>query len=112
MFHNFLDKRVYIQGVVDPKTGKEYLVHIESYIAPNGPLAGFICNEVYITVPDPSCDVLVGIGKKAFADDEFDSPEDMLAELGTLVEKMLPSGFERFEAIMENGLSGNEHIIG
>lgn len=33
MFHNFLDKRVYIQSVVNPKTGKEYLIHIESYMA-------------------------------------------------------------------------------
>ena len=108
MFHNTLDTRVYIQEVCDKATGKHYNVHIKSCIPQNGPLKGLVCNDVYITTPDPHCDVLVGIGHKAFAPDEFDTVEDMTAALDEFAAELLPDGIKRFEAIMATGIAGNE----
>ena len=111
MFSNILFEKVYIQEVVNPETGKHYNLHIRSCIPETSVLAGFITNQFYLTTSDPHCDVLVGIGRKAYAPDEFDSVEDMVADLDVLIQSMLPAGFKRFEAIMASGLNGNEWVF-
>lgn len=111
MFSNVLDYKVYIQEVTDPATGKHYNLHINSCVPDSSPLAGFICNEFYLTTPDPHCDVLVGIGKQAYADDQFDTIEEMTAALEEVIQSKLPEGFKRFEAIMNSGIKGNELVF-
>lgn len=108
MFNNILKETRYIQEVIDPETKKHYNLHIVSTIPDNGLLAGFICNELYLTVSDPCIDILVGIGKKAFAPDEYNTDDEFTAALEKVIMACLPEGFKRYEAIMANGIEGNE----
>ena len=64
--------------------------------------------EFYLTDKDPKHGVLVDIGRKGFAKDEFETTDDMTAELENIIQDCLPEGFKRFEAIMASGIKGNE----
>ena len=108
MFSNVMDGKLYIQEIVDPETGKYYNLHIRSFAPTTSPLAGMICNEFYLTDSDPYHDVQVGIGRKALFPDEFNTQEEMTAELEKIIKACLPAGFKRFEAIMASGIRGNE----
>ena len=108
MFSNVLEEKHYIQEVVDPETGKHYNLHIRSCVPTNSPQGGMICNDFYLTDSNPYHDVQVGIGRKAFFPDEFDTQEEMTAELDKIIKACLPAGCKRFEAIMASGIKGNE----
>ena len=107
MFDNMIKQNLYIQEVVDPESKKHYLVHIYYSIANIGPLEGFHCAEFYITDNDPHHGVLVNYGKKAFEPEEFNENE-ACDILGKLILEKLPEGIKRFEAIMSQGIKGNE----
>ena len=94
--------------MIDPATGKHYNLHIYSRIPETGFFAGFIMNEFYLSDKDPKHGVLVDIGRKGFAKDEFETTDDMTAELENIIRDCLPEGFKRFEAIMASGIKGNE----
>ena len=108
MFSSFMEQKCYIQEVIDPATGKHYNLHIYSRIPETGFFAGFIMNEFYLTDKDPKHGVIVNIGRKGFAKDEFETTDDMTAELENIIRDCLPEGFKRFEAIMASGIKGNE----
>lgn len=101
-----MTEKEYIQEVVDPETEKHYNVHI--YSCDDAPTPGFKAYQIYLTDPNPSTGVLVDIGRKAYAKDKFDSEAAMMEDFEKIIEKSLPSGFKRFEAIMASGLKGNE----
>ena len=79
MFSSFMEQKCYIQEVIDPATGKHYNLHIYSCIPETGFFAGFIMNEFYLTDKNPKHGVLVDIGRKGFAKDEFETTDDMTA---------------------------------
>ena len=108
MFNNILKETRYIREVIDPETQKHYLLHIVSTTPDYSALAGFICNEFYLTVSDPYIDILVGIGKKAFAPDEYDTEDEFAAALEKVIMDCLPEGFKRYEAFLANGIKGNK----
>jgi len=107
MFDNLLNQNLYIQEVIDPKTKKEYLVHVYFSVANTGLLKGFHCAEFYITDKDPYHGVRVNFGNQAFSPEEFEA-EKATDILGRLIEAKLPNGIKRFEAIMSHGIAGNE----
>lgn len=108
LFSNILNQRKYIQEVCNPKTGKHYNVHIDICVPESGALTGLIACVFSITISDPHCGVNVEFGRKAFDGDEFESFDELISALDTQLNEELPKGIDRFEAIMANGIKGNE----
>ena len=90
-----------------PRPGDITICNIISFVPEIGIFAGFNVNDFYLTDKNSKHEVLVCIGHKAFADDEFESIEEITAELEDVLWGCLPDGFKRFEAIMENGIKVN-----
>ena len=107
MFDNLINKNLYIQEFVDPETKKHYLFHVYFSIANVGHLEGYHVAECYITDTDPEHGVLVKYGQAAFPPEEF-KEEDKDHILDELILGRLSYGIKRFEAIMSQGISGNE----
>lgn len=107
MFSNLLKQNLYIQEVVDPKTGKKYLVHVYFSVANTGEIKGYNSINFYITDSDPRHGILVNFGNQAFSPEEFEAGK-ATEILGQLIEEKLPDGIKRFEAIMSQGIAGNE----
>ena len=107
MYHLMINQDLYIQEVVDPKTGKHYNIRVYFYISKEYPFQGCYCAEFYITDRNPHHDVLVNYGKQAFFPEEYESGEAEEILRKVIFEK-LPEGIKRFNAVMASGIKGNE----
>lgn len=84
MFNNVLEELHYVSDVKDSKE-RTFVLHILRCVANNGPLSGFFCYDFYLSDQNPEHDILVGIGHKAFAPDEFNSEEERLNSMQELL---------------------------
>ena len=89
-----------ILSVKDPITKKNYNIHIKTSIANMGPLEGYLCSEIYLTDSNPDHDILVNIGRKAFAVEDFSTADEKFNELIKIAKANLADGIKLFETIV------------
>lgn len=94
MFSNVLEELRYISEVTDSK-GRKFILHIMRCVANAGTLEGFICYDFYLTDSKPEHDILVGIGHKAFAPEEYKTEEERLDALQPLLEEFINDGADK-----------------
>ena len=100
MFMNILEETRYISEVTNEENGKIYLLNIIKTHPTSGPMLGFICYDLYLTDPNPNHDLLVGIGHKAFTDDEYETEEARLDALQDIIATSLKGNYERVDKLL------------
>ena len=105
MFTNEMKQRRFICEMGEAKDGHHYIVHVFRTESENGALAGMVTYEFYLTDSNPDHDLLLGIGRKAFAPGEYSSEKEMYPEIEEEIKADLIDGIRRFESIMESHFS-------
>jgi len=100
MFANVLEEICYINEVTNEKTEKNYLLNIVRSVPTTSILAGFYCYEIYLTDSNPKHDILVCIGRKAFAPEEYETEDDRLAALKEIINDALKKNYDRVEKLL------------
>lgn len=102
MFTNELKQHRFICEMGEAKDGHRYLVNVFRTEPDNGALEGMVTYEFYLTDSNPDHDLLLGIGRKAFAPDEYSSEKEMYPAIEEDIKAGLIEGIKRFESIMES----------
>lgn len=101
------DGKLYTKKMFDQETGKAYLIHVHTHTAKSGKLIGHHRAELYITDENPNHGVLVNFANLSYEPDGFVGVE-ATKELNQTISQNLPEAIKRFEAIMAQGIKGNE----
>lgn len=102
MLYNVLSETRYIAEIVNDETGKHYTLHMIRN--EDAPVEGFIAYEFYISDQNPEHDILIGIGRKAFADDEYATEDKRLEELKDILDRALSENWDRVDRLLDQSV--------
>lgn len=96
---------VCVEEVVDKETGKKYIVH--AYIDAVNPEEKYYA-DFYISDDDPSHKLLVGFGGADVSPERIKKLKANQEKVSSAFSESLAKGIKRFEAVMAQGMQGNE----
>lgn len=98
MFKNYLEESKYITPVTDERTGNTYVLHM--FRTENAPEEGCIVYDMYLSDTNPNHDILVGIGHKVFANDDYNTEDERLDALKDIIDTLLFENYDRVHKIL------------